>query len=116
MLVGGPDTHPAPGPLGLLTRPSPTQVRTATTPNAAPSDTPRRNPAAASSSRSSAALRTVASSPGAAMTTKALDLAEEISSHRATGPLRELAASMGEQSAVPAVRAFRERIATTIAA
>ncbi|WP_190232974.1 hypothetical protein [Streptomyces avicenniae] len=50
------------------------------------------------------------------MTTKALDLAEEISSHRATGPLRELAASMGEQSAVPAVRAFRERIATTIAA
>ncbi|MFF5719285.1 XRE family transcriptional regulator [Streptomyces buecherae] len=46
---------------------------------------------------------------------QALDLAEEISSHRAAGPLRQLAASMNQQAQIPVVREFRERIATTLA-
>ncbi|MEU7322722.1 XRE family transcriptional regulator [Streptomyces griseoviridis] len=44
---------------------------------------------------------------------QALDLTGEISSHRATGPLRALAAGMSKQSTLPVVRTFRERIATT---
>lgn len=47
---------------------------------------------------------------------QALDLIEEISSHRAAGPLRNLAASMGKQAALPAVRDFRERVATALVA
>ncbi|MDP9616403.1 XRE family transcriptional regulator [Streptomyces hygroscopicus] len=47
---------------------------------------------------------------------QALDLTEEISSHRAAGPLRDLATSMRERTEIPAVRDFRERIAATLAA
>jgi tetratricopeptide (TPR) repeat protein len=46
---------------------------------------------------------------------RALDLAEETSSHRAAGSLRELAASMNDRVEVPAVREFRERIAALAA-
>ncbi|MFF4484559.1 XRE family transcriptional regulator [Streptomyces sp. NPDC021218] len=46
---------------------------------------------------------------------QALDLTEEISSHRAAEPLRALASSMRERTEVPAVRDFRERVATTLA-
>jgi hypothetical protein len=47
---------------------------------------------------------------------QALDLAEEISSHRATGPLRDLAASMNaKQPDLAAVRTLRERLATVAA-
>ncbi|MER7791130.1 XRE family transcriptional regulator [Streptomyces sp. NPDC097640] len=46
---------------------------------------------------------------------QALDITEEISSHRAAGPLRALAVSMGERTEIPAVRDFRERVATTLA-
>jgi tetratricopeptide (TPR) repeat protein len=47
---------------------------------------------------------------------QALDLTEEISSHRAAGPLRDLAAAMGKRVSIPAVRDFRERVDTTLAA
>lgn len=47
---------------------------------------------------------------------EALDLTEEISSHRSAGPLRDLASAMGERTSVAAVRDFRERVATTVAA
>ncbi|MFF4534125.1 XRE family transcriptional regulator [Streptomyces sp. NPDC001407] len=47
---------------------------------------------------------------------RALDLTEEISSHRAAGPLRDLATSMRSHAAIPAVRDLRERIHTTLAA
>jgi tetratricopeptide (TPR) repeat protein len=46
---------------------------------------------------------------------QALDLAEEISSHRAAGPLRDLAAGMAAHAALPAVRDLRERVATALA-
>lgn len=46
---------------------------------------------------------------------QALDLTEEISSHRAAGPLRDLAASMSKQTEIPAVQGFCERVATTLA-
>ncbi|GAA2084047.1 hypothetical protein GCM10009801_44920 [Streptomyces albiaxialis] len=42
---------------------------------------------------------------------RALNLTEGISSHRATGPLRDLAANMDEHAGLPAVRNLRERIA-----
>ncbi|MFE2938485.1 XRE family transcriptional regulator [Streptomyces sp. NPDC059255] len=45
---------------------------------------------------------------------QALDLTEEISSHRAAGPLRDLAASMAERAEIPAVRDFRERVTTAL--
>ncbi|MEU5431003.1 XRE family transcriptional regulator [Streptomyces olivoreticuli] len=47
---------------------------------------------------------------------RALDLTEEISSHRAVGPLRDLATSMRTHTAIPAVRDLRERINATVAA
>ncbi|WP_424893427.1 XRE family transcriptional regulator [Streptomyces sp. XH2] len=47
---------------------------------------------------------------------RALDLAEEISSHRAAGPLRDLATSMRTHTAIPAVRDLRERVKSTLAA
>ena len=47
---------------------------------------------------------------------RALDLTEEISSHRSTGPLRDLAAALHEHREVPAVHELRERVATTLAA
>ncbi len=43
---------------------------------------------------------------------QALDLAQEISSHRAAGPLRDLADQMGRSTTLPAVRDFRERVLT----
>ncbi|MFI6084217.1 hypothetical protein ACIBBB_25110 [Streptomyces sp. NPDC051217] len=43
---------------------------------------------------------------------QALDLTEEISSHRAAGPLHDLALRMQPHESVPAVRDFRERVAT----
>lgn len=46
---------------------------------------------------------------------RALDLTMEISSHRSTAPLRELAIKMSGRSAVPAVRDFRERVSTVLA-
>ncbi|MEU2855642.1 XRE family transcriptional regulator [Streptomyces syringium] len=46
---------------------------------------------------------------------RALDLAEEISSHRAAGPLRDLATSMRTHTTIPAVRDLRERVKTTLA-
>ncbi|MGW7517808.1 XRE family transcriptional regulator [Streptomyces sp. NPDC054796] len=46
---------------------------------------------------------------------QALDLTEEISSHRAVGPLRELTHNMKDRAAIPAVRDFRERAATALA-
>ena len=45
---------------------------------------------------------------------RALDITEEISSHRTTSSLRELAAGMRTHHAVPAVRDFRERVAATL--
>ncbi|MFD8970163.1 XRE family transcriptional regulator [Streptomyces sp. NPDC059568] len=47
---------------------------------------------------------------------QALDLTEEISSHRAAGPLHDLARRMQPHASVSAVRDFRERVATTLAA
>ncbi|MEV4506037.1 XRE family transcriptional regulator [Streptomyces klenkii] len=47
---------------------------------------------------------------------RALDLSEEISSHRAAGPLRDLATSMRTHTAIPAVRDLRERVKTTLVA
>ncbi|WP_367141083.1 MULTISPECIES: XRE family transcriptional regulator [Streptomyces] len=47
---------------------------------------------------------------------RALDLTEEISSHRSAGPLRDLATSMRTHTAIPAVRDLRERVKTTLAA
>lgn len=41
---------------------------------------------------------------------EALDLVEEISSHRAAGPLRELAEQMAGSADLPDVRALRERV------
>jgi tetratricopeptide (TPR) repeat protein len=46
----------------------------------------------------------------------ALDLTADISSHRSTGPLLELAANMRPHNAVPAVRDFRERATAILAA
>ncbi|MEU9796442.1 transcriptional regulator [Streptomyces sparsogenes] len=43
----------------------------------------------------------------------ALDLTEEISSHRAAGPLHDLATRMRAHESIPAVHDFRERLATT---
>ncbi|MEU1621480.1 helix-turn-helix transcriptional regulator [Streptomyces sp. NPDC005722] len=45
---------------------------------------------------------------------RALDLTEEISSHRTTGPLRDLAAKMLPHAATPVVRDFRDRVATSL--
>jgi hypothetical protein len=45
---------------------------------------------------------------------RALDLSAEISSHRSTGPLRELSAKMTTHDAIPAVRDFRERAAAML--
>lgn len=47
---------------------------------------------------------------------QALDLAEDISSQRAASPLRDLAATMSGHTTIPAVRDFRERVASTLAA
>ncbi|MFC5719179.1 XRE family transcriptional regulator [Streptomyces gamaensis] len=46
----------------------------------------------------------------------ALDLTEDISSHRAVGPLRDLATHMRTHNAIPAVRDLRERINTALPA
>ncbi|MEV4975376.1 XRE family transcriptional regulator [Streptomyces scopuliridis] len=46
----------------------------------------------------------------------ALDLTEEISSHRSAGPLHDLARRMEAQDAVPAVHDFRDRVTATITA
>ncbi|MFC1405692.1 MULTISPECIES: tol-pal system YbgF family protein [Streptacidiphilus] len=46
---------------------------------------------------------------------RALDLTAEISSHRSIAPLRELATQMDGHRHLPAVRDFRERVATALA-
>ncbi|MER6917151.1 XRE family transcriptional regulator [Streptomyces sp. NPDC000594] len=47
---------------------------------------------------------------------KALDLTEAISSHRTAGPLHDLARRMRTHESVPAIRDFRERLATAFPA
>ncbi|MFE0190717.1 XRE family transcriptional regulator [Streptomyces sp. NPDC058989] len=47
---------------------------------------------------------------------QSLDLTEEISSHRSSGPLHDLAKRMRSHQAVPVVRDFRDRLATTLSA